>query len=326
MSVRSPVVLPRREHRHWPRITRAASISRSGTVVGASRCTAPDGRMPAPPYRSMTRHWAATSSPACPGGEPLPEVEASALHEGLPVEQDAAAHPGDAVQPPVAGWDGEVRGGVGQVRGVVQRPAREALGVRADPLRQHLVPGPQREPGAFVGPAVAEIGQPLDRGPDESAAGRPQRPDHAVQRAGLEPDVVVEEEDEGRTRQSQEVVPVLGQSPAGQVPFEPDRPPLGLEDPHHRPDRGLDPGRGLAVRLVAHDHAEGHALLRGEARECHGEFRRAPEGGDQDVDGGLVRRRVRCPLARPARRHGASSLSGADRILRTTAAVERSGT
>ena len=42
--------------------TSRASTVRSGTVVGASRCTAPLGRIPAAPCRSITRHCAAASA------------------------------------------------------------------------------------------------------------------------------------------------------------------------------------------------------------------------------------------------------------------------
>jgi hypothetical protein len=71
--------------------TRAASTLRSTIVVGASRCTAPLGTTPAPPKRSITRHWAdgGTDEAAAEGLERVEQSsEEPRFHPDVVVEEE----------------------------------------------------------------------------------------------------------------------------------------------------------------------------------------------------------------------------------------------
>nr|WP_293786611.1 hypothetical protein [uncultured Aeromicrobium sp.] len=164
---------------------------------------------------------------------------------------------------------------------------------------------PGFEDGSLLGAIVVEIGQSLHRRAHEAAAGFHQRLMKPAELIGLQPDVAVEEEQIGRAGLLKQELTLLGHPAAGQMPFEPDPPSLGPQDPHHRRDRRLAPDR-IGFGLIADDDREvGNALPR-LAGEGHGQLGGPLERGDQNLDIGRRRLGGSGPVAGPPSGHSGS--------------------
>jgi hypothetical protein len=83
------------------------------------------------------------------------------------------------------------------------------------------------------------------------AEGEPADLEQCMPRPGLEPYVIVEEEDLRRAGAAQEVVALLGEPPAGSPVVPLDLGAVVLEDAHHRPHDQV--GSGRLCGLVADD-------------------------------------------------------------------------
>jgi hypothetical protein len=94
-------------------------VPRSGTVVGDSKCTAPNGRMPATPARAGTLCCTNTSSPRARQAGRARSRSPDGVEHGAFV-QHAAAHPGDLVGRPALVRPQVAASQVYRVRGVMQ--------------------------------------------------------------------------------------------------------------------------------------------------------------------------------------------------------------
>jgi len=117
---------------------------------------------------------------------------------------------------------------------------------------------------------IVHIGQTVRCVADEAAAELLDGGAQPGDGAGLQPDVVVEEQHVPGQRQVEQVRPVLGQSPQRQVPRQQDGVATVAQYPHHPGHRVVVPPR-YVVGLVADHHAEVH-VLGGEPGQARGQF------------------------------------------------------
>ena len=144
-------------------------------------------------------------------GKVGPEIEAADCAELGRVVEDAAADPGDLVEPVFVR-----RTLVPQsleVRAVMESVTDPCPGARGDDLREH---GPVPElDRPLVWLVVAQIAQPDDGGTDEAAAGATKRSDEAPDERRFEVDVVVQEQDIRGNRQREERLTMFSEATAG---------------------------------------------------------------------------------------------------------------
>ncbi len=210
-----------------------------------------------------------------------PELEPADGVELRPVVEHAPGHPRDLVRHPPLPRPHVLLRQVQRVGRVVQHPAVPRRGVRRDPLRRRP-PLPALERPELGRAAVVEVRHPLHRGPDEPA---PELGDRLVQPgdgAGLEPDVVVEEQRVPGGRAGQQGRPVLRDAVAGRMHHGVDAVPGRPQDPQQRL-RGRGVERRSPVGLVADDDVE-RVVLRGEPGQRRRQLDGAVAGRDQDVD------------------------------------------
>ena len=239
--------------------------------------------IPHPPYRSIRRSWATTSSPEWSEGSWFREREAADVAALGGVVEDAAADPGDAVGARALAREGEALLQVVDVRGAVQAvalprrcPRLHVLGLDAvlEELDRLLLPAD-----------IPEEAQADQRRADEPAAFPLDRRDEALDEVGLEDDVVVDEERVGGARLVEEELALLGHPSPREVLVELDLVPERAEHAHDR--LHLAHRRCIEVlRLVGDDDPRSTVGLRDQARERDGESRRAAVGGNEDVEHG----------------------------------------
>jgi hypothetical protein len=167
-------------------------------------------------------------------GKVAPEPKAADCAQLGGVVQDAAADPGDLVEPLLVLR--AVVAKVVEVGGVVESVADPCPGARGDDLREH---GPVPElDRSLVRPVVADEAQPHDRGTHEAATGVADRADEAADQRRLEIDVVVQEQHVRRTGTVQERLAMLREAAARDVADQGDGMALGLEDTRQGDDLG----------------------------------------------------------------------------------------
>jgi hypothetical protein len=210
-----------------------------------------------------------------------PEVEPADRVELRPVVQHAPGDPRDLVGHPPLPRPHVVLRQVDRVGGVVQHPAVPGRGVRADALG-HRPPLPPLKRRELRGAPVVQVRHPLHRRPDQPAPELDDRLVQAPDGAGLEPDVVVEEQRVPRRRPREQRGPVLRDAvPRGvldrphAVPARPQHPQQGLRR------RGRE--RGRPVGLVTDQHVE-RVVLRREPGERRRQLHRPVPGGDENLD------------------------------------------